>query len=75
MAWEHYEELYLMDLEYGRCEFLRFFKKYDPKGKLKRFLKKKGKYPYWIEDLFYVDKVKEERKNKIEEENNGQENA
>ena len=75
IAWEHYEELYLMDLEYGRCELLRFFKKYDPKGKLKRFLKKKGKYPYWIEDLFYVDKIKEERKKKIKEENNGQENA
>lgn len=75
MAWEHYEELYLMDLEYGRCELLRFFKKYDPKGKLKRFLKKKGKYPYWIEDLFYVDKIKEERKKKIKEENNGQKDA
>ena len=75
IAWEHYEELYLMDLEYRRCELLRFFKKYDPEGKLKRFLKKKGKYPYWIEDLFYVDKVKEERKNKIKEENNGQEDA
>lgn len=70
MAWEHYDELYLMDLEYRRCELLRFFKKYDTKGKLKRLLKKKGKYPYWIEDLFYVDKVKEKRKNKIEEENN-----
>ena len=68
MAWEHYDELYLMDLEYRRCEFLRFFKKYDQKGKLKRFLKKKGKYPYWIEDLFYVDKIKQERKNKIKEE-------
>lgn len=74
IAWEHYEELRLMDMEYRRCEFLRFFKKYDPKGKLKRFLKEKGKYPYWIEDLFYVEKVKEEYK-KNKEEKNGQENA
>ena len=55
--------------------FLGFSRSMTPKENSRDFLKKKGKYPYWIEDLFYVDKVKEERKNKIEEENNGQENA
>lgn len=52
---EHYYELLKMNYEYKRCQYLRFFKKNDPEGKLRRHLKRKGQYPYWIHDLFYVE--------------------
>ncbi len=39
-----------------RCNYLRFFEKHDPKGKPRKHLKRKGQYPYWIHDLFYVEK-------------------
>ena len=58
MAWERFYELRVMDAEYTRCNYLRFFGKHDPKGKLRRHLKRKGQYPYWIHDLFYVEKFK-----------------
>lgn len=53
---KHYEMLSEMEHDYMRCQFLRFFKENDPKGKLRRYLKKTGQYPYWIHDLFSADR-------------------
>ena len=55
LARERFEEVKKMDREYKRCNYLRFFKKNDPKGILRRHLKRKGQYPNWIHDLFYVE--------------------
>ena len=55
LAREYFEEVKKMDREYKRCNYLRFFEKNDPKGVLRRHLKRKGQYPYWIHDLFYVE--------------------
>ena len=60
IAWKRFYELRVMDAEYKRCNYLRFFEKYDPKGKLRRHLKRKGQYPYWIHDLFYVEKYEKQ---------------
>ena len=63
LARERFEEAKKMDREYKRCNYLRFFEKNDPKGILRRHLKRKGQYPYWIHGLFYVenyDKYEEE---------------
>ena len=56
IAWERFYELRVMDAEYTRCNYLRFFENNDAKGKLRRHLKRKGQYPYWIHNLFYVEK-------------------
>ena len=56
IAWKRFYKLRVMDAEYTRCNYLRFFEKHDPKGKLRRHLKRKGQYPYWIHNLFYVEK-------------------
>ena len=56
IAWKRFNELRVMDAEYTRCNYLRFFEKHDPKGKLRKHLKRKGQYPYWIHDLFYIEK-------------------
>ena len=56
IAWKRFYELRVMDAEYTRCNYLRFFEKHDPKGKLRKHLKRKGQYPYWIHDLFYVER-------------------
>lgn len=55
LARERFEEVKKMDREYKRCNYLRFFEKNDPKGILRRHLKRKGQYPNWIHDLFYVE--------------------
>ena len=56
IAWKRFYELRVMDAEYTRCNYLRFFEKHDPKGKLRKHLKRKKQYPYWIHDLFYVER-------------------